>query len=308
MMKIKHRRKLCRCGCGGFFISGKNSIGIEKRFILGHNNRINPIPIPNHHPCECGCGELVASNRKVVKGHNLFLEETLQKKLLALRLALADKPLSQEHKDKISFANSGEKNGMYGKPGYWTGQKLPEEAIKNMSLAHIGKKLPPMKQEVKDKIGKGNTGKKRTTEMNRKQSEYRKNNPWPDDVKDKSRQKHIQNWQDPEFVKKQYEARLIRPNKPETKILSLLQKLFPNEWRYCGDFSFMIRSKNPDFVNINGQKKVIEHYGTYWHKDDDPDDRINIFAQDGYQTLVIWEHELKNTQRVKAKLINFHRS
>lgn len=37
--------------------------------IRDHGNRKYPKPIPNHHECECGCGELVASNKRFKLGH-----------------------------------------------------------------------------------------------------------------------------------------------------------------------------------------------------------------------------------------------
>lgn len=81
----------------------------------------------------------------------------------------------------------------------------------------------------------------------------------------------------------------LHPNKPEQIILDLLNEMYPGEWKYTGDFSFMINGRNPDFANCNGQKKVIEFWGDYWHKGEDPEDRKAIFREFGYDTLVIWE-------------------
>lgn len=124
----------------------------------------------------------------------------------------------------------------------------------------------------------------------------------------KTSQASIRNWKNLKFVEKQRISRSIRPNKPETLILNLLNELFPNEWQYTGDFSFMINGKNPDFTNINGQKKLIELFGDYWHKGEDPEDRKSIFKEFGYETLVIWEHELKNKEFLKEKILTFHLS
>jgi hypothetical protein len=123
------------------------------------------------------------------------------------------------------------------------------------------------------------------------------------------KQKEIQTrlWKDPEHIKKIREGLNIRPNKPETIILNLLNEVSPNEWKYTGDFSFMINGKNPDFTNINGQKKLIELFGDYWHKGENPEDRKNIFREFGYETLVVWEHELKNIEEVKLKIIEFEK-
>ena len=55
---------------------------------------------------------------------------------------------SEEHKRKLSLA-------MTGKPGYWTGKKMPESARLAMSLGGKGKRLT---QEHKDKIAKAMIG------------------------------------------------------------------------------------------------------------------------------------------------------
>jgi hypothetical protein len=87
--------------------------------------------------------------------------------------------------------------------------------------------------------------------------------------------------------------------------MELLEQLCPGEWKYVGDYSFLIGGKNPDFVNINGQKKCIEHYGTYWHKGDNPQDRIDLFKSYGWDCLVIWEHELNNFSTLRRKIFDF---
>ena len=98
----------------------------------------------------------------------------------------------------------------------------------------------------------------------------------------------------------------LLPNKPEKLLNKLLDRLFPNDYKYVGDGQFIIAGKCPDFININGQKKIIELFGDYWHKDDDPQDRVDIFSPYGYKTLVVWEHELKDTSRLKDSLLEFH--
>ena len=117
-------------------------------------------------------------------------------------------------------------------------------------------------------------------------------------------------WKDSEYQK--YMTNMwkktmgIKPTKPEITLNKLLNKLFPNEYKYVGDFKFWIDGKNPDFMNINGKKKLIELFGDYWHKDDNPEDRINHFKPYGFDTLVIWESELKNKDEIIGKLKEFH--
>jgi len=115
------------------------------------------------------------------------------------------------------------------------------------------------------------------------------------------------NWQDPEYIEKQRIARNLKPNKSESFLIWLLNELFPGEWRYTGDFSFWINGKNPDFVNCNGQKKIIEFNGDYWHRNDIPGEREKIFAEFGYDTLILTNVDLAlDEEKLRSKLIDFH--
>ena len=112
-------------------------------------------------------------------------------------------------------------------------------------------------------------------------------------------------WKDENYIKKIQASYHCKPNKPEKIILNILNKDYPGEWKYTGDFSFIINGKSPDFVNCNGKKLIIEMFGDYWHKGEDPQDRANIFKPFGYETLVIWESELKNINNVTLRIHNF---
>jgi len=130
---------------------------------------------------------------------------------------------------------------------------------------------------------------------------------WTDPVyQEKMQQLTEQHWQDPIFQRKIRKACAFKPNKPEKFLTNLLDQLFPNEYKYVGDFQFFLGGKNPDFMNINGSKSLIELYGYYWHKNDDPQDRIDHFKQFGFDTLVIWEKELKDQDALINKLREFH--
>ena len=96
----------------------------------------------------------------------------------------------------------------------------------------------------------------------------------------------------------------IKPNKPEKIMLDILNKYFPNKFKYNGDFSQKVVINNlvPDFVSYNGEKLIIEVFGDYWHNDKVRKIRWNytefgrkaIYFQLGYKPLIIWEKELKN--------------
>ncbi len=99
-----------------------------------------------------------------------------------------------------------------------------------------------------------------------------------------------------------------KPTKAEIKLNQYIQELFPNEYKFVGNGDFIIGGKNPDFININGEKKIIEMFGDFWHKGENPQDRIDLFAEYGFGCLVIWESELKNKELVISKLREFHGS
>jgi hypothetical protein len=97
-----------------------------------------------------------------------------------------------------------------------------------------------------------------------------------------------------------------RPTKPEKILEEILQQVCPNEYKYVGNGDFTIGRKFPDFVNINGKKKVIELFGDYWHKNDNPQDKIDIYAQYGFGCLVIWEKELKQVGEIVIRIRKFN--
>ena len=111
-----------------------------------------------------------------------------------------------------------------------------------------------------------------------------------------------------EHLRNILKAVCANPNKKEQYLYWILQLIFPKEYKYVGDGSVIIGGHCPDFININGQKKLIEFYGDYWHKGDDEGNRIFGFKLFGFDTLVIWEHELNDDEieMTIAKIIEFH--
>ena len=196
----------------------------------------------------------------------IYSEETLNK----IREARAKQIFSEE---------SGNKKSETMKE-FWADPMNKENRIKNNTILQKGKKLT---EEHKQKIGKGNKGKVHSEEQSLKMSKIRK-----------------QEWQDPEYVKKQMKSRNVMPNKTELNLQNIINSI-TNNFIFIGDGKEIIGGKCPDFIDpINN--KIIELYGDYWHRGQDPNDRINYFKNYGYDTLVIWESELKNVDNLKNKL------
>jgi len=124
-------------------------------------------------------------------------------------------------------------------------------------------------------------------------------------AKELNSEKHKKLWQTSEYVSKQMKARGVTPNKTELWLQDFLNQLYPNEWKFVGDGQVIISGKCPDFINTNGQKKIIELFGDYWHRGENPQDRIDIFKPFGYKTLIIWEKELKDKKNLESKIYKF---
>jgi len=115
-------------------------------------------------------------------------------------------------------------------------------------------------------------------------------------------------WADPEWAGQQLQKMRTgwraRPTNPELILLTLLDE---NNYAYVyiGDGSLWVGGKNPDFVWPE-QRKLIEMNGSYWHSEDEVEPRIAHFANYDFETLVVWDYELENTEQLLIKLKEFH--
>ncbi len=128
-------------------------------------------------------------------------------------------------------------------------------------------------------------------------------------------------WKDPEFRKKRMKGLHKKPNQPEKWLRTVLEEMYPGEYRYVGNGEVHIGRLCPDFINVNGQKKIIEVFGESFH---DPEQslrevpysateegRRKRFAKYGYDMLVVWSKELfrdgdVGRKRLKRKIKEFH--
>lgn len=158
---------------------------------------------------------------------------------------------------------------------------------RNQSLSHAGQKA-------------WNEGKtKETSTIIREYSKTLSTKEFTEDHK-----QHISETKIEQFKNKEFSQRIVRnldnanfhraPNKPEKMMETILNKYFPNKWKYVGDGSLKIGSYNPDFININGKKQLIEVFGDYWHKDSNLTEKAEYYRKYGFETLIVWENELYN--------------
>lgn len=219
---------------------------------------------------------------------------------------------SVETRKKMSASRMGKKVSEEAKKktsDRFKGKPLSEEHKDKIRNALIGK---PLTEERKDNIGKGRKGILASDETKRKQSIVRKGRIVPEATKKKMSKAGKDVWINATEESRKARMKMLltlpSPNKQEIKLMELLDSLYPGEWKFVGDGTVFINGKCPDYININGQKKLIELFGDYWHKGDNPQDRIDVFRPFGFDTLVIWERELKNIDSIRNRIREFHES
>ena len=89
-----------------------------------------------------------------------------------------------------------------------------------------------------------------------------------------------------------------RPTSLEKQMIEIINK-HNLPYKYTGDGSFLIGYKNPDFVNINGEKICIEVANTFHHKEDYPEKRKEHFAKYGWECIVFRTNKLEENEVLK---------
>jgi len=97
-----------------------------------------------------------------------------------------------------------------------------------------------------------------------------------------------------------------RPSKPEKKLMEMIEQ-HGLPFKYTGQGDFWIENRNPDFVNVNGKKQIIEIFSEYHHPINHVAERTYLYSKYGYSTLIIWSLEFKNPEKVLARVKSFAR-
>lgn len=267
--------------------------------------------------CKCKCGTEISDTATWAIGHHR------KGKSWNAGLTKDDHPGIKSRSEKITgkpawnVGKTGEQCHMYGKqncnngkhincgednPNF--GKKFSEDTKLKMRNAHLGKScenrrkpnLTEEQREVKRQQALRNLPKLMASDKNY-DSPIR--NKKISDSK-KEQWKNIE-WKEA-VLKKVFASNEVKPNKLELSFQTFLDKQFPGEWKYVGDGQIWIAGKCPDFWNMNGRKAVIELFGTYWHKPEDEEIRKAHFGKYGYETIIVWDHELSNKTLLLEKL------
>jgi very-short-patch-repair endonuclease len=223
--------------------------------------------------------------------------------------ALKGRKCTKEHRKNVSIAKMNTKFPKELFPNFGNRNKpFTEKHIKNMSESQKGKKVSELTRQNMSKASKG----KKKSEEHKKNMRKTANSP---EVQAKIRATKIKNgttpkdiWKTLEYQKAYQKGVHAKPNNLE----QFFDKLTPKYVRYVGDFKFPIQTKKgirfPDFI-VEGQDKAIELFGDYYHKEENPRDKIKEYSNVSWKCLIFWENEVYNeTRKVLKETLEFIRS
>lgn len=220
---------------------------------------------------------------------------------------------SEEKKSEASRNISKAAKERCAKPEWLKKQSISQKKVyANPELRRLQSELGKKRFEdpvFKDKIVSNLNGKMKdickTKEYREKLSKKALEMGQKPEIKEMRKRNSIKNWQNPEYAKKVMRRRDM--SGPEKTFLE--QYIVANDLPY--DFtgnvenkSIIIGGKVPDFTHRT-EPKVIEIYGDFFHKGQNPQDRIDYLKQYGYDCLVIWASELKDTEKILEKINSF---
>jgi len=252
--------------------------------------------------CLCGCGEEVKLGNKYIHGHNW-----------------KGKHHTKESKDKISEHHSPNSAWSKGKHFSETHIENISDARKDFCKCIKGKTYEEIygeerAKEIREKQRnadparntRGKTyeeiyGEERAVEVRRKNSESHEGYVMPQEQRDKISETNSkitkELWKDKIYREKHIrgflKTILKRPTSLEQKVISICE-LYTLPFKYVGDGQVIIAGKNPDFIETNGKKLLIESYGFFWHEDNYEEERRKVFAPFGYKTLFLGEDVLES--------------
>lgn len=181
-----------------------------------------------------------------------------------------------------------------GRPSPFKGKHHTEEAKKKNSQSHLGR---PVSEEHRAKLKKSCKG----INAGIKNPMYG-TTAWNKGMHPRDWLKNISY---DEMLKRVSEGSAKKPTSLEQRIITIIQN-YDLPFRYVGNGEIWISGYCPDFINNNHQKHLIEVFGNYWHKPEDENVRKEHFAKYGFETLILWENDLKKmgdnevAQKIKA--------
>lgn len=284
--------------------------------------------------CACGCGEKVSKpENRFIHGHYIRTEDHKKRQSKILK-EYYEKHVHHTKGKKFS-AERNKKVSRSLKEKHKTDKEFHEKMCHILYQHAIDNaKSKEIREKIRNSVSKYNQTPDARKHLSIKLREYHKNhkngffgkhhtektkkllsiknsgrlcgdkNPSKrPEVKEKLSKLLRTRWLDDKFVKKVAAGLNIKPNKPETQLLRILKRNFVG-WEYSGNLRKTIEGKSPDFINEE-KKQIIELFGDYWHRGQTGEKRKLLFKRNGYDCLIVWEHELENKNKLIERLKDF---
>lgn len=220
--------------------------------------------------------------------------------------------ISETHKGKYPTIETKRKMSLIRKGKTYEkifGQEKANEIKKKMSIIKIGNKNPAKRLEVRKKISLALKGIKRkpfTLEHKNNMSLARKGIKFTE----KHKKQLIKSWNNEKRRNKTIQASLkakkILITTNEKKLLKIIQEnKLP--FNFVGDGKVVFNGFCPDFLSKN-PKHIIELFGEgHYDKNHKKRDKqkLRIYSSLGYKTLIIYNRELNNKNKVIEKIKEF---
>ena len=208
-----------------------------------------------------------------------FSDPANRQKVRDKQLELHDK--HPEMFDSFATATKMRKQGLLPKPSGMTGKKQTEEAKRKIGIAS---KRSWKDSEYRIKVVASVSATVRD-QIHRDRTSCRMKNQW----------------QIPEYRHKVLDRR--GKSKPEERFEFICKK-HALTYSFVGNGVLMVGRMIPDFVH-ESKNKIIEIWGEYFHKGQDPQKRIDRLREFGYDALVLWASELRCEDKIVARVKEF---
>lgn len=215
--------------------------------------------------------------------------------------ALTGKKQTKEHKENNSLSHIGLKQSNQTKEKKRLSMKKYFK-IHNVWSIGLTKETDERIKKMGLNVSKVNIGNQNLIIAQKKNAkkriETRKKKGWyknPEQARKNLSKANLDKWKNLKFREKNIKAILKglmkRPTSFEQPIIDLIKK-YNLPFKYVGDGQVIIAYKNPDFIQTNGKKLIIETYAKWCHPKNYEEVRSKRFVKYGYRTLFLDDSDL----------------